>query len=1037
MGSMINIQPSEQAWDYHRPELERLYVDENKSVQYIKQYMEEKYNFRASKYQFDKHFSRKWKCGKYGSSLVWKAVLPYVRKLEQEGKGAAVFIDMKRKSSQEVRNAMARYKGYLSDLSSAGMPILPENAIVQPVVQPITVLISHRLPFYFMERQLVLNLPPPPAGHHSTATTAASKEMLRNPPLERILSVAVPPEQHQPAAFNLPIMSTVTRLFASPLHRALLYSITNNLVGFDAIPPQEILNFLKQETTYSFFLALSSAPDLYTVQALTRSIFWLALNAGDAEAVPFILRHSPGMDVNGNIPGRQNFLGPVILYVEKPIEVASALGHVEVVRALIAAGAQVDGTSAFEKLVDYESKFTSTSRVPEVLKLLLNASSDLSMNQLAYIIRHNDSSVTHELIMKHIRNSYHNWIEDGVFLSILQLQRVHTCYEALKTLRECGVDLNVPLRVHGSPYYIVDVLAERLKAETLCRLLDSFPQFHLTEMAVTRIISDTGDMSLVKYALIHGPGDYAKSEYRDHLINYAVAEDLIQPYTFPKLKTVSSITQRISRGMVVLEYLASRPTGDIQDLKESFIMAALVGDAERIKKLLAEALTSYGKRCSELLYKYDNWLICRTLEAGHPETALSIVEAGVVIRHGARCLKEALRIKHVTLFRALMDAINITSLKSTECDLLSFAIENDGYEYIRDLLENGMDPNDGFPAPLWVAFSYKSLEVAKLLFDYGAIVNGKNSDGETALQVATKTSDPAIVQFALDHGADPHDPRAINMAAERGSCLFNLIMGEHKRRYNNNKGYRGWGMVFTHMADVHASHRTVSDLTSFGHAVRFSKETGLGFLELLLGNKDKLKCFPNTKVSSNRRMTAFLVAVEAGHLPTIKLFLKHGADPGFAPRGVAHGRTPLQLAVENGDLEVVKLLLDHGASVKDPIAYSGGATALQLAAIQGYIPIMQLLLERGAEVDAPPAKIFGETALEGAAHNGRLDTVAFLLSAGAANKGKDKHQLNRAIQLAQGNSHVVVEQLLRDFVETGELQTSMGFFSDFVDLDAC
>ncbi|KAK6815601.1 hypothetical protein PG987_016605 [Apiospora arundinis] len=182
MGSMINIQRSEQAWDYHRPELERLYVDENRSVQYIKQYMEEKYNFRASKYQFDKHFNKQWKCGKYGSSLVWKAVLPYVRKLEQEGKGAAVFIDMKRKSSQEVRNAMARYKGYLSDLSSAGMPVLPENAIVQPVVQPITVLISHRLPFYLMERQLVLNLPPPPAGYHSTATTAASKEMLRNPP---------------------------------------------------------------------------------------------------------------------------------------------------------------------------------------------------------------------------------------------------------------------------------------------------------------------------------------------------------------------------------------------------------------------------------------------------------------------------------------------------------------------------------------------------------------------------------------------------------------------------------------------------------------------------------------------------------------------------------------------------------------------------------------------------------------------------------------------------------------------------------------
>ncbi|KAK6866354.1 hypothetical protein PG995_002882 [Apiospora arundinis] len=358
------------------------------------------------------------------------------------------------------------------------------------------------------------------------------------------------------------------------------------------------------------------------------------------------------------------------------------------------------------------------------------------------------------------------------------------------------------------------------------------------------------------------------------------------------------------------------------------------------------------------------------------------------------------------------------------------AIENGGLELIQTLLEYGMRPGYGYPKALEVAFSYKSLEVAKLLLDTGADINQKRWRRTNPLQAATKTSDPEVVRFALQRGADPHDPRAIYMAAERGSCLFNLIIEEHKRRYNKGDGAYTYGKCSL-------SDGNKRRLTSFGYAIKSSILTGLGFLELLLGNKDKLKCFPNTNVSTGKQSTAFLVAVGTGYLPTVKLFLKHGADPGFLPRGVHFGRTPLQLAVEKGSLKIIQLFLSNGASLNEPVAYRGGATALQFAAIKGYIPILKLLIERGAEVDAPPAKVEGVTALEGAAQHGRLDTVAFLLSAGAADKGKDKHQLNRAIRYAQKEGHDVVEQLLRDFVETGELQTKMGFFSDFVDLDAC
>ncbi|KAK7952762.1 uncharacterized protein PG986_008490 [Apiospora aurea] len=217
-----------------------------------------------------------------------------------------------------------------------------------------------------------------------------------------------------------------------------------------------------------------------------------------------------------------------------------------------------------------------------------------------------------------------------------------------------------------------------------------------------------------------------------------------------------------------------------------------------------------------------------------------------------------------------------------------------------------------------------------------------------------------------------------------------------------------------------------------------SKLGDLRILEFLLQNRSKTNCFPDTTVRTRSTQffypeTSFLTAIGTGHCPTVELFLNHGATPAL-PRKIGQRRTPLQKAVETGSMDITRLLLDRGASVNEPAAYNRGATALQLGAIGGCFPILMLLLERGAMVDAPAAKVDGVTALEGAAQHGRLDTVALLLSLGAADHGKDKHQINRAIRYAEEQSHAIVQQLLEDFVESGVIQTRPGFYSDFVDL---
>ena len=116
----------------------------------------------------------------------------------------------------------------------------------------------------------------------------------------------------------------------------------------------------------------------------------------------------------------------------------------------------------------------------------------------------------------------------------------------------------------------------------------------------------------------------------------------------------------------------------------------------------------------------------------------------------------------------------------------------------------------------------------------------------------------------------------------------------------------------------------------------------------------------------------------------IQLLLSKGADVN-APAAEKGGRTALQAAVSwgPGDVKLINLLLNNGADVNAPPARERGITALQAAAIKGYMNAARLLLQHGADVNAPGSKEEGRTALEGAAEWGRLDMVQLLLNNGA------------------------------------------------------
>ncbi|KAK6820333.1 hypothetical protein RU639_007476 [Aspergillus parasiticus] len=144
--------------------------------------------------------------------------------------------------------------------------------------------------------------------------------------------------------------------------------------------------------------------------------------------------------------------------------------------------------------------------------------------------------------------------------------------------------------------------------------------------------------------------------------------------------------------------------------------------------------------------------------------------------------------------------------------------------------------------------------------------------------------------------------------------------------------------------------------------------------------------------------TALMKAASAGHDVIVQLLLDHGAPIDWGPK---HGKNPLRLAVEAGHLSTVKLLLTRGANPRLPKSNLGD-TPLAAAVCHGYPEIVDLLIQNGANVRHQNRN--GNTLLSDAVEKQHWETAKVLLKNGVKVDKKDSCSLTALNNAARSNN---------------------------------
>ena len=851
--------------------------------------------------------------------------------------------------------------------------------------------------------------------------------------------------KHSPRPFfDLPN----TRDLATPQLRQVLFSLANNFAGLDGADMGKISRFLRNETSQRLFQLICSDSKCSS-RAIAQSIFKGAIEIGDAWLGDLLLsRKSLGIEVN-----------LLWCYIEgmkySPIERASELRHKEMIRILLKHGADVNRTYQADFLcngaLDYAVGSSPEAKAgvdPEIFEMLLDAGGDMSPDPLKLLISRREGECASLLMSANAHKNVARWSEWGIFVEAVRFLDDRTALIVIRIMLAIRADLNFCVKGYNElesiPSTIIDAAAQRGSKEMVEILLRSgalmtHETLHLAIMSGNNVLIER---LLRSGALATDDALVLAIRSENHVLIRSLLDRGLdvndRSHDSLPLQGTTPLSEAIrvqsDETIELLERYGALRLDHQYGFSAAISAASEAGNMPFIKRLVQ---LGGQARAKEL-----GWALAIAIKKGHDEAVTMLIDAGADLNEGdirsEEPLVEALTRRNTALVHLLLEA---GASPDTGEDPLRIAVEWGDLSIVETLILAGAAINDSrnHESALALAVKQRDHALVNLLLDNGADVDGDTKrGGGNILTIAIQSEDFRLARCLLDRGADPVDSMALGNAMIENPQFFDLLLEKHRTRYSAIRPRFGCYALIraVELGDGHTvrlmlekgldAKSLIGATSPFGHAV--IKST-LGVIETFLQNG----CKPNSIVEERSDyglrfykwtqhaevsygMTAFLAAIETRNVSKVRLLHKYGADVNF-PAHTRVKRTPLQQAAETGSTEIVELLIRLGAEVNAPAARSGGATALQLAAIGGYIPVVCLLLNSQADVNAPAAKLHGRMALEGAAEHGRLDMVQLLLNAGAGNEGKDHGQFERAKALANIEGFSYIADFLEDYLQ--------------------
>jgi ankyrin repeat protein len=417
-----------------------------------------------------------------------------------------------------------------------------------------------------------------------------------------------------------------------------------------------------------------------------------------------------------------------------------------------------------------------------------------------------------------------------------------------------------------------------------------------------------------------------------------------------------------------------------------FLEAVKAGDFATVRTLLTEDAGLLNAKDTQFGASALHWSALR----GHTAIAALLLDRGanfsVRNNDGETPMIVAERSKRADIVRLLRDAGATASggpLTIFEAAKLGDATA------VRKLLDehagllNLADTGFGATALHWAALR-GHVDVVRVLLEKGADTNIRNSDGETALQVAERAKRNDIVQLLRGRAA-PGGGSLIDAVRDGDLARVQQLLAANPGALNQKDA--SFGATPLHWAALRGHAEVARFLLAQGGDATARNKDGETPLQVAQRSKrgDVISVFQSGAAPPVTRSTPAPATPPPAAPPPARPTVVATPPPATpAPPPVSSGpvnAATLVEAVKAGDLTRVRGMLGENPGLINAKDAQFGASLLHWAALRGHAPVAEYLVAQGADVNAKNGA--GETPLQVAQRAGRSEVVRVLTKSGS------------------------------------------------------